>query len=87
MIRKMIQYIGEKMEIQIEGLKEMLNKELEDLKSKETNMDSRISEKKSTLEGINSRIMEAGEQISEVEDRVIEINAKEEMKKKEWRRV
>ena len=53
----------------------MLNKELEDLKDKQTNMDSTIPEMKNTLEGINSRIMEAQEQISDVEDGVVLITA------------
>ena len=34
------------------------------------------------LEGINSRITEAEEQISELEDRMMEINAKEQDKRK-----
>ena len=51
------------METQIEKLLEMFNKELEDLKNKQTKMDSTISEMQNTLEGINSRIMEAEERI------------------------
>ena len=39
----------------------MFNKELGDLKNKETKVDSTISEMKNTLEGINSRIMDAEE--------------------------
>ena len=34
----------------------MFNKELEDLKNKQTKMDRTIYEMKNTLEGINSRI-------------------------------
>ena len=59
----MIQDLGKKMETQIEKLLEMFNKELEDLKNKQTKMDSTISEMQNTLEGINSRIMEAEERI------------------------
>ena len=61
MIAKMTQDLGEKMEAQIEKLHAMSNKELEDLKNKQTKMDSTISEMKNTLEGINSRITEAEE--------------------------
>ena len=53
------------METQIENLKKMFNKELEDLKSK---MYSAIAEMKNTLKGTSSRLMEAEERISEVED-------------------
>ena len=40
---------------------EMINKELEDLKIKQTKMNNTISEMKNTLEGINSRITETEE--------------------------
>ena len=46
---------------QIEKLKEMFNKELEDLKNKQIKMDSTMSEMKYTPEGINIRISEAEE--------------------------
>ena len=39
----------------------MFNRELEDLKNKQTKMDSTISEMKNILEGINSQIMEVEE--------------------------
>ena len=39
------------METRIKKLQEMFNKELEDLKSKQTKMDSPISEMNNTLEG------------------------------------
>ena len=54
MMVKMIQDLGKKMETQIEKLLEMFNKELEDLKNKQTKMDSTISEMKNILEGINT---------------------------------
>ena len=56
----MIKDIG-KTETQIKKFKKMFNKELEDLKSKQTKMNSTISEMKNTLAGSNSRIMEAEE--------------------------
>ena len=57
----------------------MLNKELEDLKSK---MNSKITELEHKLEGINSTIMEAEEQGSEVGDKMMEITATEKKKEK-----
>ena len=64
----------------------MFNKELEDLKSKQTKIHSTISEMKNTLEGINSRITEAEEQISEVEGRVMEVTTTEKNKEKRMKR-
>lgn len=63
------------METQIKKLKEIFDKELEYLNSKQTKMNSIISEKKNTLEVINSRMMEHEEQISKVDERVVEITA------------
>ena len=78
MIAKMIQDLEKKMETQRSY--EKFNKELEDLKNRQTKMDSTISEMKNTLEGINSRIMEA-EQISDIEDIVVEITVTGKKKK------
>ena len=61
----------------------MFNKELKDLKNKQTKMDSTISEMKNTLEGINSRITQTEDQISDVEDRVVEITPQGEKKNKD----
>ena len=58
MIVKMIQDLGKRMETQKENLKEMFNKELEDVKTK---MNSAIAEMKTSQEGTNSRLMEAEE--------------------------
>ena len=44
----------------MEKLKETFNKDLEELKSKQTTMNNKINEIKNFLEGINSRISEAG---------------------------
>ena len=84
MIVKMIQDLGQRMETQMENLKEMSNKELEDLKSK---MNSTISEMNNTLEGTSSRLMEAQERLSEVKDRVVEITATEKNKEKRMKRI
>ena len=67
------------METQIEKLKEIFNKELEDLKNKQTKRNSTISEMKNILEGIKSK---EEEQISEVRYRVLEITATEKNKEK-----
>ena len=58
----------------------MFNKDLEELKNKQTEMNNTITEMKNTLEGINSRINESEEWISELEDRMVEITATEQNK-------
>ena len=60
---KMIQNLGNRME----KIQETFNKDLEELKSKQT-MNNTINEIKNSLEGINSRITEAEERISDLED-------------------
>ena len=52
MIVKMMQILGNR----IENIKETFNKDLEELKSKQTMMKNTINEIKNSLEGINSRI-------------------------------
>ena len=42
------------MEAQTEKIQEMFNKELEDLKNKQTELNNTITEMKNPLEGINS---------------------------------
>ena len=76
---KMIQNLGKRMEAQMEKIQEMFNKDLEDLKNKQTEM-------KNTLEGINSRITEAEERIRVLEARVVEITATEQNKEKRMKR-
>ena len=72
MIVKMIQDLGKRKEAKIEKLQEIFNKDLEELKNKQTEMNNTINEIKTTLEGINSRITEAEERISDLEDRMVE---------------
>ena len=55
----MIQNLGNRME----KIQETFNKDLEELKSKQTMMNNTINEIKNSLEGINSRITEAEERI------------------------
>ena len=61
-IVQMIQNFGNR----IEKIQETFNKDLEELKSKQTMMNNTINEFKNSLEGINSRITEAEEQISDL---------------------
>ena len=60
MIVKMIQDLRKRMEAKIEKMQDMFNKDLEELKNKQTEMNNTITETKNTLEGIYSRIIEAG---------------------------
>ena len=86
MIVKMLHNLGNRMEAQIEKIQEMFNKDLEELKNKQTEMNNTITEMKTTLEGINSRITEAGERISDLEDRMVEFTAAEQNKEKRMKR-
>ena len=65
----------------------MINKDLEELKNKQTEMSNKITEMKNTLEGINSRITEAEERISDLEDRMVEFIAVEQNKEKRMKRI
>ena len=65
MIIKMIQNLGNKMELQIssletkiEKMQEMFNKDLEELKKSQLKMNNAINEIKNTLEGTKGRITE-----------------------------
>ena len=82
----MIQDLGIRMEAKIEKMQEMINKDLEELKNKQTEMNNTISEMKNILEGINSRITEAEEWISDLEDRMVEFTAVEQNKEKRMKR-
>ena len=64
-IVKRIQNLGNRME----KIQETFNKDLKELKSKQTVMNNTINEIKNSLEVINSRITEAEEQISDLEDK------------------
>ena len=82
-IVKMIQNLGSRME----KIQETFNKDLEELKSKETVMNNTINEIKNSLEGSNSRITEAEEQISDLEDKIVEITTAEQNKDKRMKRI
>ena len=72
------------MEAKIEEMQEMFNKDLEELKNKQTEKNNTITEMKNTREGINSRITEA-EQKSDLENTIVEFTAAEQIFKKEGR--
>ena len=71
----------------MEKIQETFNKELEELKSKQTMMNNTINEIKNSLEGINSRITEAEDRISDLEDKIVEITATEQNKEKRMKRI
>ena len=79
---KMIQKLGNKMK----KIREMFNKDREELKSKQTMMNNTINEIKNALEGLNSRITEAEEWISHLEDKIVEITTTEQNKEKRKKR-
>ena len=49
MIVKMIQDLGKRMEAKMEKMQEMFNKDLEELKNKQTELNNKITEVKTTL--------------------------------------
>ena len=78
MIVKMIQNLRNRME----KIQETFNKDLQELKNKQTKMIYTIKEIKNTLEGINSRITETEERINDLEEKMVEITAREQNKEK-----
>ena len=66
---KMMQDIGNKLEAKMDNLQETLTKEIQDIKLKQEEMQTTITEIKNSLEAANSRIQETKERTSEVEDR------------------
>ena len=57
----------------MEKIQETFNKDLEELKGKQTMMNNAINEIKNSLEGITNRITDAEERISDLEDKILEI--------------
>ena len=78
MIVKMIQNFGNRME----KIQETFNKDLEELKSKQTMMNNTVNEIKNSLEGINSRITKGEEWISDLEHKIVEITTTQQNKEK-----
>ena len=83
MIVKIIQTLRNRME----KIQETFNKDLEELKSKQTMTNNTINEIKNTLEGSNSRITEAKEWICDLEDKIVEITAAEQNKENRMKRI
>ena len=93
MILKTIQNLGNKVKLQInsleprvEKMREMFNKDLEDMKRNQSTLNNAITDIRSILEGTNNRINEAEDTVSEVEDRMMEINEAERKKEKKIRK-
>ena len=76
MIVKMIQNLGNRMQ----KIQETFNKDLEELKSKQTMMNNTINEIKSSLERISSKITEAEDWISDLEGKIVEVTTAEQNK-------
>ena len=85
-IMNMIQDLRIRMEAKIKKMQEMFNKDLGELKNKQTEMNNTITEMKTTLEGISSRITEAEERINDLEDRMLEFTAVEQTTEKRMKR-
>ena len=71
----------------MEKIQETFNKDLEELKSKQTLMNNTINEIKNSLEGIKSRITKAEEWISNLGDKIVEITIAEQNKEKRTKRI
>ena len=82
-IVKMIEKPGNRME----KIQETFNKELQELKSKQTMMNKKIDEIKNSLEGINSRLTEAEERIGDLQDKIVEITTAVQNKEKRKKRI
>ena len=75
------------LENKTEKMQESINKHLEELKNKHTEINNTIAEIKNILEGINSRISEAEERTSELENKMVEITSEERNKVKKMKRM
>ena len=71
----------------MEKIQEAFNKDLEELKSKQTMMNYTINEIKNSLEWINSSITESEERIRDLEDKIVQITTAEQNKEKRMKRI
>ena len=71
----------------MEKIQETFNKDLEELKSKQTMMNNTKNEIKNSPDGINSRITEAKERISDLKDKRVEITTAEQNKEERIKRI
>ena len=85
--RMMTVKIIKNLENKTEKMQESINKHLEELKNKHTEINNTIAEIKNILEGINSRISEAEERTSELENKMVEITSEERNKVKKMKRM
>ena len=79
----MIYNLGNRME----KIQETFNKDLQELRRKQTVMNNSITETEDTLEGIDNRITEAEEWISDLEDKIMVITTTEQNKEKRMKRI
>ena len=82
-IVKMIQNLGNRME----RIQKTFNKDLKELKSKQTMMNNTINEIEDSLEGNNSRITGAEGWISDLEDKKVKTTTTEQNKEKRMKRI
>ena len=71
----------------MEKIQETFNKDLQELKTKQTMVNNTTNEIKNSLEGINRRITGAEEQISDLEDKIVEITTAEQNKVKRMKKI
>ena len=71
----------------MQKIQEMFNKDLEELKSKQTMTNNTINGIKNSLEGINRRITKAEERISDLEYKIVEITTAQQNKEKRMKRI
>ena len=83
----MIVKMNKILENKMEKMQESINKDLEELKNKHTEINNTINKIKNTQEGITSRISEGEEWISELEDKMMEITAEKQNKAKRMKRI
>ena len=82
-IVKMIQNCGNR----IDKMQETFNKDVEELKSKQSMINNTINEIKNSLKGTKSRITEAEERITDLDDKIVEITTAEQNKEKRMKRI
>ena len=68
-------------------IQETVNKDLEELKGKQTMMNNTINEILNSLEGVNSTITKAEEGTSDLEEKIVEITTAEQNKKERMKRI
>ena len=71
----------------MEKIQETVNKDLEELKGKQTMMNNTINEILNSLEGVNSTITKAEEGTSDLEEKIVEITTAEQNKKERMKRI